>query len=193
MEFARTAEPRLRYALVARYGADRGREVANDALVHGWRHWERVQGMANLASHLERAITITSAYPADLRDACASWNWPCRDRVLAGPTTRRLPSSRVLRRRSGPWSSGGLLAVSTALASTRRLAIATDPPAGSVLVEDEVVRVLVSAGPTRSAATESLGEWFESSLPCCGSAGYVRDLLWDGEQFLALARHPGDA
>lgn len=47
VEFARTAESRLRYALVARYGADRGREVANDALVHGWRHWERVQGMAN--------------------------------------------------------------------------------------------------------------------------------------------------
>ena len=76
--------------------------------------------------------------------------------------------------------------------------IATDPPAGSVLVEDEVVRVLVSGpGPTTattSAATEPVsGEWFESSLPCCGSSGYIRDLLWDGAQFLALARHPGDA
>ena len=54
VEFARTAEPRLRYALVARYGADQGREVANDALVHGWRHWERVQGMANPVGYLYR-------------------------------------------------------------------------------------------------------------------------------------------
>jgi len=54
VEFARTAEPRLRYALVARYGADRGREAANDALVFGWRHWERVQGMANPVGYLYR-------------------------------------------------------------------------------------------------------------------------------------------
>jgi RNA polymerase sigma-70 factor (ECF subfamily) len=54
VEFARTAEPRLRYALVARYGADQGREAANDALVFGWRHWERVQGMANPVGYLYR-------------------------------------------------------------------------------------------------------------------------------------------
>ena len=52
VEFARTAEPRLRHALVARYGADQGREAANDALAFGWRHWERVQGMANPVGYL---------------------------------------------------------------------------------------------------------------------------------------------
>ncbi len=54
VEFARTAEPRLRYALVARFGAERGREAANDALVYGWRHWDRIQGMANPIGYLYR-------------------------------------------------------------------------------------------------------------------------------------------
>jgi DNA-directed RNA polymerase specialized sigma24 family protein len=54
VEFARTAEPRLRFALVARHGAERGREAANDALVYGWRHWERVGRMANPIGYLYR-------------------------------------------------------------------------------------------------------------------------------------------
>lgn len=54
VEFARAVEPRLRYALVARSGADRGCEAANDALVYGWRHWERVQAMANPVGYLYR-------------------------------------------------------------------------------------------------------------------------------------------
>jgi DNA-directed RNA polymerase specialized sigma24 family protein len=54
VEFARTAEPRLRYALVARYGAEQGREAAADALVYGWRHWDRIQGMANPIGYLYR-------------------------------------------------------------------------------------------------------------------------------------------
>ena len=54
MEFARVAEPRLRYALVAGHGAEVGREAAQDALVYGWRHWERVSGMANPVGYLYR-------------------------------------------------------------------------------------------------------------------------------------------
>lgn len=54
VEFARMAEPKLRYALVAGHGALRGREAAEDALVHGWRHWNRVQGMANPVGYLYR-------------------------------------------------------------------------------------------------------------------------------------------
>jgi hypothetical protein len=47
---------------------------------------------------------------------------------------------------------------------------------------------------TTSVAAEPIaGEWLESSLACCGAWGYVRDLLWDGAQFLALVRDPGDA
>ncbi|MFH2072772.1 MAG: sigma-70 family RNA polymerase sigma factor [Actinomycetota bacterium] len=54
LEFARVAEPRLRYALVAAHGAERGLEAANDALVYGWRHWDRVRGMANPIGFLYR-------------------------------------------------------------------------------------------------------------------------------------------
>jgi DNA-directed RNA polymerase specialized sigma24 family protein len=54
VEFARVAEPRLRYALVAAHGADRGCEAANDALVFGWCHWERVRHMANPVGFLYR-------------------------------------------------------------------------------------------------------------------------------------------
>jgi DNA-directed RNA polymerase specialized sigma24 family protein len=54
VEFARVAEPRLRYALVAGHGAERGCEAANDALVYGWRHWERVRLMANPVGFLYR-------------------------------------------------------------------------------------------------------------------------------------------
>jgi hypothetical protein len=47
---------------------------------------------------------------------------------------------------------------------------------------------------TTSVATEPIaGEWIESSIPCCGPWGYISDLLWDGAQFLALVRDPGEA
>jgi DNA-directed RNA polymerase specialized sigma24 family protein len=54
VDFARGAEPALRCALVAAYGVERGREAANDALVYGWCHWDRVQGMANPVGYLYR-------------------------------------------------------------------------------------------------------------------------------------------
>jgi DNA-directed RNA polymerase specialized sigma24 family protein len=54
VEFARVAEPRLRYALVAGHGAERGCEAANDALVYGWCHWERVRDMRNPVGFLYR-------------------------------------------------------------------------------------------------------------------------------------------
>lgn len=54
MEFARAVEPKLRYALVAVHGAERGREAAQDALVYGWRNWDRVKYMANPAGYLYR-------------------------------------------------------------------------------------------------------------------------------------------
>lgn len=34
--FARTVEPRLRIALMARFGPDRGREAASEALAWAW-------------------------------------------------------------------------------------------------------------------------------------------------------------
>jgi len=37
--FALDVEPRLRRALVAAYGSDRGREAAAEALAYAWEHW----------------------------------------------------------------------------------------------------------------------------------------------------------
>ena len=52
--FAREAEPRLRFALVARFGPDIGSQATGDALTHGWRNWDRVQLMENPAGFLYR-------------------------------------------------------------------------------------------------------------------------------------------
>lgn len=52
--FVRSMEFGLRAALVARHGADRGREAANDALTYGWQHWDLVSRMENPAGYLYR-------------------------------------------------------------------------------------------------------------------------------------------
>lgn len=53
-EFVENAEPRLRRALVARYGHQEGREAVAEALAYAWEHWERVSGMANPVGYLYR-------------------------------------------------------------------------------------------------------------------------------------------
>src|SRR6476660_7757349 len=47
--FVATHERRLRQALTASFGIDRGREAAADALAYAWEHWDRVAAMANPA------------------------------------------------------------------------------------------------------------------------------------------------
>ena len=44
-DFFAHAEPRLRRALVATSGPDRGRDAAAAALAYGWTHWQRVAAM----------------------------------------------------------------------------------------------------------------------------------------------------
>lgn len=53
-EFAQSSEPKLRRALVARYGADLGRELTAAALAYGWEHWKRVGNMDNPTGYLYR-------------------------------------------------------------------------------------------------------------------------------------------
>ena len=53
-EFAREVEPRLRRALVAGYGTQKGREAAADALVYAWRKWDKVELLDNPAGYLYR-------------------------------------------------------------------------------------------------------------------------------------------
>lgn len=52
--FARDLEPRLRAALVVRFGPVRGREAAAEALAWGWEHWERLEGVGNRGGFLYR-------------------------------------------------------------------------------------------------------------------------------------------
>ncbi len=52
--FVRDAEPKLRRALVAAVGAERGREATAEALAYGWEHWDRVGAMDNPAGYLYR-------------------------------------------------------------------------------------------------------------------------------------------
>lgn len=52
--FFALAEPRLRRALVAAYGAERGREAAAEALAYGFEHWTRLRSMANPVGYLYR-------------------------------------------------------------------------------------------------------------------------------------------
>ena len=52
--FVRETEPRLRAALVAHFGPERGREATAEALAYGWEHWERIRQMTNPAGYLYR-------------------------------------------------------------------------------------------------------------------------------------------
>ena len=48
------AEPRLRRALVAAYGLDRGREAAAEALAWAWEHWPELASKANPVGYICR-------------------------------------------------------------------------------------------------------------------------------------------
>lgn len=52
--FVAEVEPRLRRALVARYGAELGRDLTADALAYAWEHWPSVRAMRNPAGYLYR-------------------------------------------------------------------------------------------------------------------------------------------
>ena len=76
--FVSEVEPRLSRALVARFGSDQGREACVDALVYGWKHWDRVQRMANPEGYLYR-VAWTSVKPPPPRPVLADpevWSDP---------------------------------------------------------------------------------------------------------------------
>src|SRR5262245_35805572 len=50
--FAAKAEPRLKRALVALHGIEVGQEAAAEALIEGWRRWDRVAATANPIGYL---------------------------------------------------------------------------------------------------------------------------------------------
>lgn len=52
--FVSVAEPRLRRALVAAYGPDRGLEATAEALGYAWEHWGKGQSLSNPCGYLYR-------------------------------------------------------------------------------------------------------------------------------------------
>ena len=60
--FMTEAEPRLRRALVARFGMHVGRDATLDAFVYGWKNWERIGSMENPVGYLYR-VGVSQARP----------------------------------------------------------------------------------------------------------------------------------
>ena len=52
--FVEKYEPRLRVALLAAYGPERGREATAEALAWAWEHWDRLQTMERPVGFLYR-------------------------------------------------------------------------------------------------------------------------------------------
>ena len=52
--FVANSESKLRHALTASFGVERGREALAEAFVYGWEHWDRIQSMDNPSGYLYR-------------------------------------------------------------------------------------------------------------------------------------------
>ena len=95
-EFMQDAEPRLRQALVTRFGAERGREAAAEALAFGWERWSSVQVMSNPVGYLytvgqSRALSSTVApfLPTIEPTSHEPWVEPQLPEALAGLSDRQ--------------------------------------------------------------------------------------------------------
>jgi RNA polymerase sigma factor (sigma-70 family) len=53
-EFVSAYEPRLRRALVTRFGTEDGRDATAEALAYAWEHWDTLQAVANPLGYLYR-------------------------------------------------------------------------------------------------------------------------------------------
>jgi DNA-directed RNA polymerase specialized sigma24 family protein len=93
--FFSLAEPRLRRALVAAYGLERGREAAAEALAYGWEHWSEVALLRNPVGYLYRvgqSRTRPRKRPAvfDVRALAGDvWAEPGLTRALADLSERQ--------------------------------------------------------------------------------------------------------
>ncbi len=100
-DFIVGAEPRLRVALVAAYGPDRGREAAAEALAYAWEHWSRLRSMSNIAGYLYR-VGQSAARPRRHHE----------------PAPLFSPAER-----SEPWFEPGLAGALAALTDRQRTAV----------------------------------------------------------------------
>jgi RNA polymerase sigma-70 factor (ECF subfamily) len=94
--FFADAEPRLRRALVARYGHHRGREATADALAWGFEHWDRLRAMENPSGYLYRVgCTKARGRRRVLFEASSAPGEPEVEPELAGALTRLSASQRT--------------------------------------------------------------------------------------------------
>jgi DNA-directed RNA polymerase specialized sigma24 family protein len=92
--FVHDVEPRLRRALVARYGADRGRDAAAEALGWAWAHWRRVQSMPNPVGYLyrvgqSRTRRRRTGYSESQASSAIPWIEPALDGALRDLTEQQ--------------------------------------------------------------------------------------------------------
>jgi len=92
--FMLDAEPRLRRALVAAFGSQRGREATAESLAWGWEHWTRVREMQNPVGYLYRvgrSRTRQRRVPVvfDRPDATEPWVEPHLGTALSALSERQ--------------------------------------------------------------------------------------------------------
>lgn len=97
--FFAEAEPRLRRALVAAYGSERGREATVEALAYAWQHWPTIRAKDNPVGYLYR-VGQSRSRPR---------KQPVPDVVSAGG--------------GDPWIEPGLPAAVAGLSEQERLAV----------------------------------------------------------------------
>jgi DNA-directed RNA polymerase specialized sigma24 family protein len=96
--FFAAAEPRLRRALVAAHGFERGREAAAEALAWAWEHWSELESTVNPVGYLYR-----------IGERRTRW--------------RRMPITYVPIEVREPWFEPGLAAALESLSRRQRLAV----------------------------------------------------------------------
>ena len=129
-EFVRRYEPRLKVALVAAYGPERGRDATCEALAYGWEHWDRVRAMQRPVGYLYRVGQSKSR------------------RRRAPPPDPVVPAS------GEPWVEPGLPRALERLSRRQRMAVVlvdaygwTRTEAGEVMgVSEESVRTHLARG-----------------------------------------------
>jgi len=98
--FARALEPRLRVALMARFGPEQGREAAAEAIRWAWEHWARVEAASNPGGYLYR-VGARWAQRTRLKQAVTPWidrhveeSLPLVEPELPAALARLSPSQR---------------------------------------------------------------------------------------------------
>ena len=100
-EFVSSVEAKLRHALTAALGVDRGRDAAAEALAYGWEHWDRVKGLENPTGYLYRV----------------GLNWGRKSRRRQRVRLPQAPLERV------PWVEPGLPDALARLSDKQRVAV----------------------------------------------------------------------